>query len=116
MTSQAQKCNQKLPQDWHAADIKAALEKAGWSLRKLAFHHGFKNGSTLNLALRKPYPNAERIIARALGLAPEEIWPSRYDHRRPLRGIGGAPAHVQPTNPKFTTHHCPRNVNQGQEA
>ena len=24
-------------QDWHRADIKAALEKAGWTLRKLQF-------------------------------------------------------------------------------
>jgi len=100
----------KLPQDWHTADIKAALEKAGWSLRKLAFHHGFKNGSTLNVALRKPYPNAEKIIASAIGVTPEEIWPSRYDHRRPLRGVGGAHCHIRQHTANSTASGIPINV------
>jgi len=102
-----------LPEDWHIADIKSALEKAGWSLRKLSLHHNL-NGTTLSVALRKPYPNAEKIIASAIGVTPEEIWPSRYDHRRPLRGIGGATAHNKKhaTGCKCTTSTAPRNVNQ----
>ncbi|WP_449246482.1 helix-turn-helix domain-containing protein [Desulfarculus baarsii] len=68
------------PQDWHKADIKAALEKAGWSLRRLAARHGY-TGAALVKALRQPYPNAERIIAGALGLRPEDIWPRRYADR-----------------------------------
>ena len=74
-------------QDWHKADIKAALEKAGWTLRKLAAAHGF-SGSTLQHPLKKPYPNAERIIAEALGINPWEIWPSRYNaQHNPIRQI-----------------------------
>ncbi|WP_082439176.1 helix-turn-helix domain-containing protein [Alloalcanivorax xenomutans] len=82
----------RLPKDWHPADIKAALEKAGWSLRRLSIHHGYSQGMLKN-ALCRPYPNAEQIIAAAIGKRPEDIWPSRYDERRPLRGIGGAPSH-----------------------
>jgi Ner family transcriptional regulator len=66
------------PQDWHRADIKAALEKAGWSLRRLGAAHGFST-QALNQALHRQWPNAERIIAEAIGHRPHQIWPSRYD-------------------------------------
>lgn len=66
------------PQDWHRADIKSALEKAGWSLRKLSTHHGYANPNTLQTALNRPWPKAERYIAEAIGVEPAEIWPSRY--------------------------------------
>jgi len=32
-------------------------------------------------ALNRPYPKAERIIAAAIGIAPEVIWPERYAKR-----------------------------------
>lgn len=63
--------------DWHKADIKAALEKAGWTLRTLSETHGYAPGSLVE-ALRRPWPRAERIIAQAIGRTPQEIWPSRY--------------------------------------
>ncbi len=63
--------------DWHPADIKAALEKRGLSLAKLNLAAGLKKG-TLNNVFRVKYPKAERIIAKALGVKPEVIWPSRY--------------------------------------
>ena len=66
-----------IPQDWHPADIKAALEKAGWSLQQLSLAHGYVTGS-LRMALRNPWPKAEAIIATTLGHAPDQIWPSRY--------------------------------------
>lgn len=65
-------------QDWHKADIKAALEKAGWTLRALSIAHGSRHGTTLRQALVQPYPKAERIIAAAIGVDPANIWPSRY--------------------------------------
>lgn len=99
--------------DWHPADIKAALEKAGWSLRRLSAHHGYSDG-LLKQALCKPYPNAERLIATALGLTPEVIWPSRYDERRPWRGVGGKPTHRSRTIPtNDSTDAASRNVNIG---
>lgn len=64
--------------DWHPADIKAALEKAGWSLRRLSLHHGYKSPTTLKEALHRRYPKAERLIAEAIGVDPATIWPSRY--------------------------------------
>lgn len=103
-----------LSQDWHPADIKAALEKSGWTLRRLSINHGY--GPTMVVhALRKPYPRAERIIADALGVKPEDIWPSRYDERRPLRGVGGAPTHKSRTIPtNDSTDDAVRNVNIGE--
>ncbi len=67
----------KNDRDWHRADIKAALEKAGTNYKKLAEENNLA-GSTLRNALRFPYPKCERIIAERIGVAPETIWPSRY--------------------------------------
>lgn len=76
-TSSAQK---KSTVDWHRADIVAALHKAGWSLRRLSQEAGLSAGA-LNNALDRPWPKAERIIAAAIGEAPDAIWPSRYEKR-----------------------------------
>jgi len=67
--------------DWHPADIKAALEKAGWSLRGLSEHHGYYP-TALSSALRSRYPKAQGLIAEAIGVDPEVIWPSRYEPKR----------------------------------
>ena len=64
--------------DWHRADIVAAVRKAGWSLRKLAKHHGYSCATTLNVALDRPWPKGERLIAEAIGTNAQTIWPSRY--------------------------------------
>lgn len=64
--------------DWHPADIKAALEKAGWSLRRLSVHTGMAPTS-VQKCLYQPWPRAERAVAQAIGLPPRQIWPSRYN-------------------------------------
>lgn len=64
--------------DWHPAEIVAALWKKGLSMRQLALANGL-DANTLNQANQVIYPNAEQIIATALGHHPKEIWPSRYD-------------------------------------
>jgi len=64
--------------DWHRADIVAGLRKAGWSVRQLAKHHGYASHGTLTVALSRPFPKAQRLIAEAIGVSPELIWPSRY--------------------------------------
>lgn len=66
--------------DWHRADIVAALHKNGWSLRKLSVQSG-RSERTINGALDRPYPAAEKVIAAAIGVAPEVIWPERYAKR-----------------------------------
>lgn len=67
----------KKPQDWHRADIVAALRKRNTSLAAESRRAGLAAG-TLSNALNKPWPRGERIIAEALGVTPEKIWPSRY--------------------------------------
>ena len=75
-----QETERKPATDWHTADIKAAIEKTGWSLRQLSLKHGLAP-NTMKAALERPYPKAERIIAEVLGLKPEDIWPERYAKR-----------------------------------
>lgn len=63
--------------DWHRADVIAALKKKGFSLASLSRDAGL-GARTLNNALERRYPKAEKIIAEAIGVEPFEIWPSRY--------------------------------------
>ena len=96
-----------VPQDWHVADIKCALEKKGWSLSRLSKKNGLCR-SACKVALYLPAPKAERIIAAAIGVPPQTIWPSRWNwngtgQRRP-RGrpkrnanTAGAPGVIQPS-------------------
>ncbi|MBF0178100.1 MAG: helix-turn-helix domain-containing protein [Magnetococcales bacterium] len=70
--------------DWHPADIKAALEKIGWTLRGLDRANGYGQG-TLKKVLVKSYPAAQVIIANVLGMEPWTIWPSRYRDGVPIR-------------------------------
>lgn len=70
----------KKGQDWHPADVKCALEKAGWSLRQLSAHHGFSPNYLSSVFI--PYATktkAENIVALAIGCRPEELWPSRFN-------------------------------------
>lgn len=72
--------------DWQPADIKAALEKKGFSLRGFARAHQYRK-SAVSKALRHPYPEMEALIAREIGVAVTAIWPSRYDASgAPLQG------------------------------
>lgn len=66
--------------NWHPADIVAALQKKGWSLRQLSLAMGLSE-HTLKSVMSRPYPKAEKIIAEVLGEAPEAIWPERYAKR-----------------------------------
>ncbi|HHF4380685.1 helix-turn-helix domain-containing protein [Haemophilus influenzae] len=73
--------DKKTANDWHRADIIAALHKAGWSLRQLSLQHGYSQASTLKNALDRPWLKGERIIAEAIGVPAEVIWQSRYANR-----------------------------------
>lgn len=80
------------PKGWHSADIKAALEKAGWSVNQLGLAHGYTASSALGQAFQRPYPKAERIIADTIGVHPMVIWPNRYDAQgNPNRPRGRKP-------------------------
>lgn len=81
--------------DWHKADIICGLWKLGTSVQKLSRENKYK-GNGLEQAIRRPWPKGERIIAEALGLTPQQVWPSRYHtdgsprSGRGERGIGDA--------------------------
>lgn len=47
------------------------------SLSRLAQAHGYYR-TAYSHVFRRPYPLAERVIADAIGIPPNEIWPSRY--------------------------------------
>lgn len=63
--------------DWHPADIIAGLRKKGTSLAAVSREAGLSS-STLANALARPWPRGEKLIADALEVPPEIIWPSRY--------------------------------------
>jgi Ner family transcriptional regulator len=72
-----QKAVKKVPCDWHQAYISAALKAKGTNLSALSEANGYSRNNLRN-ALYRSYPKAEKIIADAIGVEPEEIWPSRY--------------------------------------
>ena len=65
-------------QDWHPEDIKAAIRKRGMTTSQLSRSNGLAE-STLRNVFRYHWPKGEKIIADFLGLAPGDIWPSRYN-------------------------------------
>uniref|UniRef100_UPI003D312E70 helix-turn-helix domain-containing protein n=1 Tax=Serratia marcescens TaxID=615 RepID=UPI003D312E70 len=77
MNSVASQKNATDGSDWHRADIIAALRKRGTSLAKVSRDAGL-NSRTLNNALDRPWPKGEKLIAEAIGVTPNLIWPSRY--------------------------------------
>lgn len=68
----------KSPPGWKRADIVAAIKNAGFTLEKLGTDHGYST-TAINVALLKPWPNVEKIIAETIGVAAHIIWPPRYD-------------------------------------
>ena len=63
--------------DWHQADIIAAIKKKGTTMAAVSRRAGLSS-STLSNALTRKWPKGERLIAEAIGVKAEAIWPSRY--------------------------------------
>ena len=61
----------------HPADIKAEIEKRNQSLTSLARKHGYSQ-SAFSMAIRKPYPRVEKIIAQFLGISLHRLFPDRW--------------------------------------
>jgi len=57
--------------------VRLNLSLSGKNLEDLAKENGIK-GKSLGTVFHRPYPRAERIIADALGLRPQDLWPERY--------------------------------------
>ena len=85
-------------QDWHPADIKAALEKADWNFSKISRRLGHKDKRTAYRVLRYPYPVVEQIVSELLGIPPQTIWPTRYLPDGSPKGRG-----IRRKYTKFTT-------------
>lgn len=98
-------------EDWHPADIKAALDKAGWTLRALAKAHGLSSSTPLSHTFLRSYPANEKRIADAIGVLPQDVWPSRYnaDGSKKPRGL-------RALRLKSTQSRCQRNGNLGAAA
>lgn len=65
------------PEDWHRADIIAAVRKTGTNIQQMSRDQGFRR-TTIGNALYVPAPKYERLIAEQIGTTPQMIWPSRY--------------------------------------
>jgi Ner family transcriptional regulator len=64
--------------DWHPADVLAALKKRGHNLARLSVAHGY-HPTAAGKALKQQWPAMERLVAEAIGVSPQAIWPSRYE-------------------------------------
>jgi Ner family transcriptional regulator len=65
-------------EDWHPADVLAALKKRGNSLAALSVANGY-HPTAAGKALKRRWPALEVLIAEAIGVPARDIWPSRYD-------------------------------------
>ena len=86
------------------------LSIQGKSLASVARNAGVKRQQP-SKALREPYPKAEAIIARELGMTPQQLFPERYDEfGLPKRKTPGRKRGV--SSPKDTSAHARGNVNR----
>jgi Ner family transcriptional regulator len=96
--------------DWHPADIKAALAKKSYSFARIARENGYVENSP-NMVLHKAWPQIEEIISGILGIKAAAIWPSRYDrHGKPLRGGKGRIIRKHQSSAKITRKRTRLNV------
>ena len=65
------------PQTWDRHAILAEIKRRFGSLRALSQSVSYPE-ARLSLALASPYPDAERVIARALEVPAAQLWPDRY--------------------------------------
>ncbi len=73
--------NPKLRREW----VKYQLKASGSSMAALAAKHGI-NRRNIYMAFNRPWPRGEKIIADSVGLAPQALFPERYDeHGLPTR-------------------------------
>ena len=70
--------------------IKFQLRVRGSSLSALARELGVTRHAP-RLALVKPYPKMERVIAEKLDMRPEQLWPERYDENGQPNRTKGRP-------------------------
>lgn len=65
-------------ENWHRADILAAIKKRGGTLAQLSRDSGLHERTLYNV-LERHWPKGERIIADFIGVPVSTIWPERYE-------------------------------------
>lgn len=70
--------------DWDAPRFLYELRKAGLTWEKVGeFAEGEAiKGGGCRQAIKRRWPRAEKAIAKALGIDPAIIWPSRYEREQ----------------------------------
>lgn len=75
----------RIPPGMKRATIVAAIKNAGHTLEELSKINGFSR-TAVSVALCKPWPKVEQIIAATIGVPAHVIWPPRYDrHGMPIK-------------------------------
>lgn len=64
-------------ENWHRADILAAIKKRGRTLAQLSRDNGLHERTLYN-ALERHWPKGEKIISDFIGVPVCSIWPERY--------------------------------------
>ncbi|HHH1817368.1 TPA: helix-turn-helix domain-containing protein [Yersinia enterocolitica] len=64
-------------ENWHRADILAAIRKRGSTLAQLSRDNGLHERTLYN-ALERHWPKGEQIIADFIDESVHRIWPERY--------------------------------------
>lgn len=79
-------------EDWHPADILAALHKRGITLRYIAKQEGLTDSTTLSRAMLNSHPINEIRLAKYAGVPVWQMFPTRWhpDGTKIPRGIRGA--------------------------
>lgn len=71
--------------DWLWPDIKAAIEKRGKTLAGISRCAGYHCSAAAQVRYRH-WPQMQALIAAVIAVAPQTLWPSRYDAAgNPLR-------------------------------
>ena len=64
-------------QGWHRADIKAGLEKRGWTLTRISRVLDMESRTAARVFYAR-WPAMEAAIGHILNVPPHVIWPDRY--------------------------------------
>lgn len=67
--------------DWGKNQFLIALRERDLTWAEISRQHGMHPDS-LRTVVGRRWPRGEQIISGALGVPPEEIWPSRYPERQ----------------------------------
>ncbi len=92
-----------MPSDWLWPDVKAAIEKRGTNLAGISRRAGYHRSAAQQVRYRS-WPEMQAVIAAAINVTPQTIWPSRYY-------VAGNPLH-----PNTSTARRARNVQKSKAA